>query len=59
MTFELSSTEAESAVLGSMLIDPGTVPGIVGLLRAADFGTVKHGWVFAAIQKSQRHRRGG
>lgn len=49
-TLELSSAEAESAVLGSMLIDPGAVPGIVGLLRPDDFGTVKNGWVFAAIK---------
>ena len=31
------SVEAEQAVLGSMLIDPGCVPDVIGVVKASDF----------------------
>ena len=46
----ISNNEAEVAVLGSMLINPGCVPELCGLLAATDFCDQRHGWIFAAMK---------
>lgn len=46
----ISNNEAEVAVLGSMLINPGCVPELCGLLSETDFHDQRHGWIFAAMK---------
>lgn len=43
-----SSIEAEEAVIGSILIDPGALKRVQQLIGASDFYLVKHQWVFEA-----------
>lgn len=45
----VANIEAETAVLGSMLIDPGCVPQIAALLKADDFFVEKHNWIFKVM----------
>ncbi len=40
--------EAEEAVLGSMLIDSETVPGVQIIVEAGDFYRQRHAWIFDA-----------
>lgn len=44
-----ASPEAERAVLGSMLIDPGAVREVRKVISPGDFYQEKHGWICAAI----------
>lgn len=53
-TAELSKTppqnlEAEQAVLGGMLTDPGTIPTVQGLLEVGDFYSNQHKIIFQRI----------
>lgn len=45
-----NSVEAEEAVLGSILIDPGALDSVGRVLCPADFYIVKNGWVYEACQ---------
>ena len=45
------SLEAEEAALGSLMIDPASVPRIAAFLQPDDFYIVKNGWIYAALQK--------
>ncbi|MFT7486945.1 MAG: replicative DNA helicase [Candidatus Paceibacteria bacterium] len=42
--------EAEKAVLGSLLIDPGRITDVVDLLRPEDFYSRRHGLIYEALQ---------
>lgn len=44
-----ANVEAEQSVLGSMLIDPGAVSLVAGLLTAQDFSRAAHGRIYEAI----------
>ncbi|HWO94619.1 MAG TPA: DnaB-like helicase N-terminal domain-containing protein, partial [Dehalococcoidia bacterium] len=41
-------TEAEEAVLASLLVDPEAVARVAGTLRPNDFFTQRNGWVYQA-----------
>lgn len=43
------NTEAEEAVLGSLLVDPQAIPRINAFLKPEHFSTIKNGWIFQAI----------
>ena len=43
------NTEAEEAVLGSLLIDPEALFRVMPFLKAEDFYVQKHAWVYEAI----------
>ena len=45
-----NSVDAEAAVLGSILIDPGSLSDVIRVLTPADFYVVKNGWVYKACQ---------
>ena len=48
------NVEAEEVLLGSVLIDPAIFVEVAGAIKADDFYTVKHGWVwdvFAALDR--------
>lgn len=45
------SLEAEEAALGSLMIDPASVPRIAAFLQPDDFYIVKNGWIYAALMK--------
>ncbi|MBN2005207.1 MAG: hypothetical protein JXA21_17750 [Anaerolineae bacterium] len=50
------NTEAEQAVLGSLLIDPESLIQVQTLLRPDDFYLQKHGWIYEAfIRLHARH----
>ena len=51
-----ANIEAEEAVLGSILIDPGAILRVVPRLRPEDFYVDRHKWIFDAILKV--HERG-
>lgn len=51
-----ANLDAEQAVLGALLIDPGAAPQVVGLLTADDFFRPAHQKVYGAI--SELFRRG-
>lgn len=42
--------EAEKAVLGSLLIDPGRITDVVDLLRPEDFYSARNGLIYEALQ---------
>ena len=44
---------AEEAVIGSMFIDPDNINTVASFLKAADFYTVKLGWIFDALVRRQ------
>lgn len=43
------SLEAESAVLGSILIDPSVLADVDGMITARDFWALKHEFIFSAM----------
>lgn len=43
--------EAEEAVLGSLMIDPASIPLIASFLKPEDFYIVKNGWIYSALLK--------
>jgi len=43
------NTDAEQAVLGSMLIDPACIPDVILTLEDDDFYLQKHRWIYAAM----------
>ncbi|NJL93270.1 MAG: replicative DNA helicase [Anaerolineae bacterium] len=45
------SQEAEEAVLGAVLINPGVFPEIAAFLTPADFFILRHGWVWEAMTR--------
>ncbi len=45
-----ASLEAECAVLGACLIDPGAIPRVGRLLSPEDFSVQENAWVMAALQ---------
>ncbi len=45
--------EAEEAVLGSILVDPGALDDVAAVVQAADFYREKNAWVFEACMASQ------
>jgi KaiC/GvpD/RAD55 family RecA-like ATPase len=47
--------EAEEAVLGALLIDPGCAPELGALLTAEDFYLQKHRWIFSAARDLARN----
>ncbi len=44
-----ASPEAEEAVLGSILINPGALPEVAAFLTTNDFFIVRNGWVWTAM----------
>jgi replicative DNA helicase len=44
-----ANLEAERAVLGALLIDPDAIVKIASFLRAADFYSANHGWIYDAV----------
>ena len=50
------NTEAEEAVLGSLLIDPEALFRVAPFLRADDFYLQKHGWIYQAILNLHERR---
>ena len=50
------SIEAEEAVLGSVLIDPGCLPSLLGLVAAEDFYREKHAVIWRAYLSLWRGR---
>lgn len=50
------SVEAEEAVLGSILLDPGALYDVSAFLQPGDFFIVRHAWVYEAILAL--HQRG-
>jgi len=50
------NTEAEEALLGSVLIDPRVINDVAPLVRAGDFYTMKNRAVFEAMQAMERAR---
>lgn len=42
------NVEAEEAVLGSILVDPGALDEVIHIVRVADFYREKNGWVYEA-----------
>ena len=50
MDFVIANTEAEEALLGSILIDPQALHVATKYVEADDFYTVKHQWLFEALQ---------
>lgn len=47
------SAEAESAVLGSVLINPDAYHYVASFLKSADFFIVRHAWIWDAIESLQ------
>lgn len=45
------SIEAEEALLGSLMIDPVSIPTIAILVNPKDFYSTKNGWIYEAILK--------
>jgi len=45
------STDAEEAVLGSLLMNPEAVNEVSTFLDAEDFFNLRHGWIYEAIQR--------
>ncbi len=45
--------EAEEAVLGSLLVDPGALDDVAAVVQASDFYREKNAWVFEACMASQ------
>ncbi len=50
------NVEAEEAVLGSLLIDPGGLFQVLPFLRAEDFYVKKHRWIYEAIIRIHERR---
>ena len=50
------STEAEEAVLGSLMIDPEAVLRVAGFLRPEHFYVVKHQWVYECMLRVNERR---
>ena len=51
------NTEAEEALLGSLIIDPAVYWQVRTIVSANDFYTLKNGWVFSAIAALQERRQ--
>ena len=51
-----ANTEAEEAVLGSLLIDPDAILHIATFLQASDFYVPRHRWIFQAIHDLHERR---
>lgn len=45
----LTNPETEQALLGSLLIDPLTIPRVAPVVRADDFSEERHRWIYEAI----------
>ena len=50
------NTEAEEAVLGSLLIDPEALFRVAPFLKSDDFYVQKHGWIYQAILNLHERR---
>ena len=54
------SAEAEMALLGSMILDPGVIADVIGLVHSADqFHTAAHGAIFQALVDVYNHSNSG
>jgi len=50
------NVEAEEAVLGALLIDPGAIVRVATILKPEDFYLEKHGWIYGtALALHERH----
>jgi len=51
ITLPPHNTQAEEAVLGSLMVDPLSISSVSINLKPDDFYTIKNGWIYAALQK--------
>ncbi|MCS6772511.1 MAG: replicative DNA helicase [Anaerolineae bacterium] len=51
------SVETEEAVLGSILIEPESLPRVMARLRPEDFYVIKHQWIYRAMLTLQEQRQ--
>lgn len=50
---QMHEVETEEAVLGSLMIDPFSIPRIAAVLSPEDFYIIKNGWIYSAMIKLQ------